>query len=195
MADFDKAFKRTMVNEGGYANHPADKGGETYRGVARNYHPNWPGWRIIDVIKPRCNDIKTLNAALAMSHELQRLIYQFYKNEFWDCHKLDTFTNQLLAENVFDASVLCGQAIGGRFLQRSLNDLNPNYNLVIDGEIGAKTFSAMTDALNKYGESAIVNAYVDVREKHHRDIVAKNPSQRVFLSNWLSRCKIMRRSA
>lgn len=195
MADFEKAYKRTMVNEGGYANNKLDRGGETYRGVARNYHPNWAGWKIIDAIKPHCKDIKTLNAALAMNKELQSLIHQFYKQGFWDCHNLDKFTNQLLAENVFDASVLCGQTIGGKFLQRALDNLNPDYNLVVDGKIGTKTFSAMTDALNKYGESVVVNAYVDVREKYHRDIVTKNPSQRVFLNNWLSRCKIMRRSA
>jgi lysozyme family protein len=195
MADFEKAYKRTMVNEGGYANHKLDRGGETYKGVARNYHPNWPGWKIIDVIKPHCKDIKTLNAALAMNQELQNLIHLFYKQGFWDCHQLDNFTNQLLAENVFDASVLCGQAIGGKLLQRALDNLNSAYNLVVDGQIGIKTFSAMTDALNRFGESSVVNAYVDVRVKYHNDVVAKNPSQHIFLNNWLSRCKIMRRSA
>ncbi|MFM7564688.1 MAG: glycosyl hydrolase 108 family protein, partial [Planctomycetota bacterium] len=39
MADFAIAFDETMINEGGYVDDPDDRGGETYRGVARRFHP------------------------------------------------------------------------------------------------------------------------------------------------------------
>ena len=41
MAAFDKAFDHTVGKEGGYSNHPSDRGGETMWGitiaVARDY--------------------------------------------------------------------------------------------------------------------------------------------------------------
>ena len=52
MADFSKAWGRSSVHEGGYAHLAGDAGGETYRGIARNFHPEWPGWKFIDRVKP-----------------------------------------------------------------------------------------------------------------------------------------------
>ena len=45
MADFEKAYKRTMKNEGGafgYSNNPKDPGGETIMGISRINWPQWP---------------------------------------------------------------------------------------------------------------------------------------------------------
>ena len=46
MADFLQAFESMIRNEGGYKLHSAegDRGGMTYAGIARNFHPTWPGW-------------------------------------------------------------------------------------------------------------------------------------------------------
>ena len=51
MADFEIAYGETEIREGGYVNDPADRGGETHRGVARKFHPKWPGWKIVDKYK------------------------------------------------------------------------------------------------------------------------------------------------
>ena len=37
MAEFETAYYLTNKIEGGYANDQDDKGGETYRGIARNF--------------------------------------------------------------------------------------------------------------------------------------------------------------
>jgi hypothetical protein len=39
-----------IYNEGGFKliDIAADRGGQTYAGIARNFHPNWPGWHCID---------------------------------------------------------------------------------------------------------------------------------------------------
>src|SRR3712207_6059069 len=50
---FDIALERTLEFEGWYSKHPADPGGETYRGIARRHHPSWPGWALIDEAKQR----------------------------------------------------------------------------------------------------------------------------------------------
>ena len=45
MADFQPAFEKMIRNEGGYTLHnvASDRGGQTFAGIARNFHPNWPG--------------------------------------------------------------------------------------------------------------------------------------------------------
>ena len=48
MANFEYAIERLFGLEGGYARHPADPGGETYRGISRRYHPEWSQWADID---------------------------------------------------------------------------------------------------------------------------------------------------
>ena len=40
MADFSTAHAPVAVWEGGYGNHPADRGGETLCGIARGCHPD-----------------------------------------------------------------------------------------------------------------------------------------------------------
>ena len=53
MAQFEPAFEKTMKFEGGYANNPADRGGETYRGIARKIWPGWNGWPLVDAAKQK----------------------------------------------------------------------------------------------------------------------------------------------
>ena len=44
MADFSTAHAPVAVWEGGYGNHPADRGGETLCGIARGCHPDLALW-------------------------------------------------------------------------------------------------------------------------------------------------------
>lgn len=194
MADFLKAYKRTCVHEGGYANHPNDKGGETWKGIARNYHPSWLGWKIVDQYKKKHTvngklNVKELNKSLFADKELLGLDQAFYRKNFWDVNRLSEINSQLLAENVFDCSVNCGINIGAKLLQRAVNEIVPNA-LTVDGVIGTKTVSAV----NSIDATELVEAYVDLRKNYHRKIVERDPSQRVFLQTWLNRCEAMRKA-
>ena len=53
MADFLTAYAPLARYEGGWCNDPADRGGETYAGIARNFFPAWPGWALIDAAAAR----------------------------------------------------------------------------------------------------------------------------------------------
>ena len=55
---FDELFEGVIKHEGYYANVSGDRGGETYMGVARNLHPNWEGWPVIDLYKSEVGAIK-----------------------------------------------------------------------------------------------------------------------------------------
>jgi len=89
-----------IQNEGGYrlVNVPADKDGQTYARIARNYHPNGPGWRYID-----CGDMQNL--------ELPALVRGFYRDEFWEKISGDGIASQMIAEAVFDFAVNAGVGV------------------------------------------------------------------------------------
>ena len=46
MSDFNIAFEKTLLAEGGYklTDVANDKGGQTYAGITRRDHPAWQGW-------------------------------------------------------------------------------------------------------------------------------------------------------
>lgn len=118
MANFIIALKKTLKNEGGYANDPDDAGGETYKGISRKNHPTWSGWISIDQIKqahPR--GFKTI---LEHTPELQDKVKDFYKRRFWDELCLDTCGNQELANQAFDMAVNAGVKAGVKILQKVL---------------------------------------------------------------------------
>ena len=51
MAEFSTAHAPVAVWEGGYGNHPADRGGETLCGIARGCHPDLALWKLVDAEK------------------------------------------------------------------------------------------------------------------------------------------------
>jgi lysozyme family protein len=184
MADFAKAYKRLEPNEGGYSNHPVDRGGETWKGVARNYHPTWLGWALIDGYKLNAD----FPGILYHSSELEALVQDFYKKNFWAVCRLDKVSSQWLADNIFDAAVNCGTYAGAVFLQRAVNHVLDN-RLEVDGRIGPLTINAA----GVIDEEVLVNRYIDIRLNYHREIAKRNPSQKVFLLGWEKRCERMRK--
>jgi lysozyme family protein len=110
MADHSLAHKEVMKVEGGYANDPIDNGGETWRGIARKFHPSWLGWRIIDKVKKANPGFTTalLNRLLGADKELERLELAFYKVEFWDMIKGDQINDQATATMIYDNAVNVG---------------------------------------------------------------------------------------
>ncbi len=129
-ADFKKALALTLKREGGYVNDSLNKGGETYRGVTRNFHPEWEGWILVDSAKSRLGYASTLNCSreeaaamdrsLVREKRLTRLVIQLYKTEYWDALVLDTVQSQKKADSLFDWAVRKGV-----FAVRHPKDRNP----------------------------------------------------------------------
>lgn len=166
MADFEKAFRKTLRFEGGYVNNPNDSGGKTKYGitekVARGY-----GYQ---------GEMKNLPLNFAR---------KVYKTGYWDANQLDHCPSQLLAENVFDCAVNCGVRTATKLLQQVLG-------ATVDGVIGSETLDAVVKALETIGEKALVAAYLDGREVKYHGICANDQSQTKFLKGWLARCKKLR---
>lgn len=103
MADFLTAHKRTARYEGGYANDPQDKGGETYKGIARIMHPKWPGWVIVDGYKARHGAMK--RGEVIKDEHLDQLVLEFYRKEFWNKLRGDEIFIQDIANIIYDDAV------------------------------------------------------------------------------------------
>jgi len=184
MSDFLTAHKEVMGHEGGYANNPDDTGGETYKGVARNHHPRWGGWKYIDGAKAQivrqpaygtgeyANWARHLNGKLAEINALQQMVLEFYRAEFWK--RLGEVTDQALATWVYDKDVNTG-SMGSHWLQEALG-------VTVDGCIGPKTIAAA----NQTDPAALLEEM-----KGHATVyyltLAQKPRQAGFWKSWISR--------
>ena len=192
MADFEKAYEKTMGHEGGYTNDPNDAGGETYKGIARVYNPSWSGWEIIDAAKQDTNFPYNLDDNL----DLQYNVKAFYKAKYWDVNRLDDVNDQTVAEELFDTGVNMGIGRAARFLQISLNYLNRNgalYNeLVVDGAIGPMTLKALNIVLDDGDCDVLMSMLNTLQGMHYMKYMDRNPVQKRFARGWFRRVKFCR---
>lgn len=166
MASFDPAYTRLSANEGGYVKHPRDKGGETYRGVARNSHPKWPGWAKIDRMKKAGATKTTLDA----DPELKRMVKEFFRDTYWK--NFGPIANQSIAMILFDWAVLTRPQLAWDYAK------------------AANKSASSPDGINKLSPreaEKFFNRFKEIREAHHRRRVAEDPDQGVFLDGWLNR--------
>lgn len=165
MAEFEEAFEKMIVNEGGYKLHnvSGDRGGQTYAGIARNFHPTWPGWYFIDN-----NQVD--------NPELTDHVREFYRNNFWNKIKGDEIKDQVVAETLFDFAVNAGTPTAARLAQ-SVVDTTP------DGIIGSKTI----EALNKVKSEDFIIRYALAKVARYANIVNRDRSQQKFLLGWINR--------
>jgi len=193
MANFKTAFIVTSGHEGGYANDPADSGGETYKGISRNNFPNWAGWKIIDLVKKQIGFVHTavsidkLNHVLASDLHVEDLVEGFFKVNFWDVNKLDFVTSQAIANELYDTGVNMGTGVAARFLQEALNLCNKNgklyANITVDGKIGNQTLNTLLKA----PQSAVLCTLNLLQGEKYLNIMRNKETQEKFWQSWLSR--------
>jgi lysozyme family protein len=178
MKTFDELFVGVIKHEGFYANVTGDRGGETYMGVARNLHPKWSGWGIIDSYKAAIGEIKRNHKI--DNPELTQLVKDFYKKAFYDKYNIESINNGSLQEIIFDWCVNSGNW-GSRGVQRVLNQFF-NADLKMDGIIGKQTLSAINNGEHK----ALFDAIKMARIRYYYSI-AKRGENYKFLKGWLKR--------
>lgn len=179
-----------MKNEGGYSNHPDDRGGETYRGVARKFHPDWPGWERIDQYKQS----NKFPAVLDADHALKGWVQDFYRDNYWRAVGADKVQSQDVAEFLFDFAVHSGPDIPARHLQRALNVLNRKGttwpDLVIDGDIGPKTQAALAAYGEWEGPFPLRKILIGLRTAYYVECVEAREQNESFIRGWLNRIRI-----
>lgn len=155
---FQDSALRLMLREGGYVNNPSDKGGETKWGISKLSFPEV--------------DIKSLTMDDAA---------KIYKAQYWDKLQLDRLSPDI-ADKVFDLAVNAGVHEAVLVLQRATRGCHAS-PLEEDGVLGNHT--AMVVSGIKI--DLLLAALRCEAAGFYRVLVAKDPTQAVFISDWLTR--------
>lgn len=188
MAQFLKSYSKTAQSEGRYSNDPADRGGETYKGISRRYNPLWAGWPIIDGWR----NITGFPTNLENNIELQGHVQIFYKI-IWDHLHGNEIQSQLLADRLYDIAVNMGMRDAIIFIQESLNVLNKQQklwpDLIIDGSLGPKTLATIIQRNEKEGDM-VAKGMLILQGCHYFKILEKDTTQEDFCWGWFNRIPI-----
>lgn len=164
MTHVDRMIDEIIRREGGYVNHPADRGGPTNHGVTQ---ATLTAWRRRPVT---ADDVRALTAAEAA---------EIYRANYYFTPKLDRLPEEIQAQ-VFDIAVNAGPATAIKMVQRVVGS-------PADGVIGPATLRAITEYV-KRNQMAMFSAQLALeRLKHYAAICNKNSSQRTFLLGWVNR--------
>jgi len=175
MTPFDVAFDHVINAEGKYSNNPADSGGETMYGVT--------------IAVARANgyfgEMKDMTLDQAKT---------IYKKCYWDKLCLDQVgaINIPLAEELFDTAVNMGVSVSGTFLQKTLNVLNNGGtlypDLVVDGNAGQKTITALQAFLTKRGDNGVkvlMRCLNGLQCARYIQIAESRPKDEAFVYGWV----------
>ena len=173
----DELIEAVLDREGGYVNHPADKGGPTCFGiteaVARAH-----GYRGAMRQLPR-EDAVTI----------YRRLYGLRP-----CFDQVALRSTSIAAELFDTGVNMGPTVAATFLQRALTALNRNgadyADLVPDGRIGNKTVEALDAFLairgKASGEVVLLRALEALQGERYLRLAERRPANESFLYGWLA---------
>jgi len=171
MADFEEFAGKLLRLEGGYVNHPMDKGGPTKYGVIlavwQDHGHDKDGDGDIDA-----DDIKKL------SEEDARYIA---KKIFWDYFLADLISNQPLADLIVDWGYNSGRKTVAKIIQRLVK-------VQVDGIVGPQTLRAINGA----DPEMLFETLKIERKVFLTNIVKKRPDQLVFYDGWMNRVNSFR---
>ena len=175
LALFEKLVMSLLQREGGYVNHPDDRGGPTAYGiteaVAREH-----GY---------AGSMQALTRAQAI---------EIYRQRYWIAPGFDgvACVSAAVAEELFDTGVNMGPQVAGRFLQRALNALNRNErdfaDLAVDGVTGPKTRDALAAFLKvrgTEGEAVLLNALRCLKGERYVALAESRSANESFVYGWL----------
>lgn len=160
----DQSLDWLLEEEGGWSNHPADRGGATMYGITQGTYNAW-----------RKKKKRPAQSVRNISKEEAR---ELYNEEYWlaaSCDKLPWPISYL----TFDAAVNSGVTRSVKWLQQGLH-CSP------DGRIGPKTLDAAKNVVQA-GDTKSLLSIVDARVEFLARLVQNKPSQAVFLLGWWRR--------
>lgn len=137
---FNEAYQKVLKNEDGYVFDRDDKGGETYMGIARNLHPLWAGWRILDQFHDESGIRLNRGAFLPQrqQRQIKPLVDQFYLN-LWGRSQAGQIADARVRNLYFDFYIHSRKAVYK--LQETLNALGQRVR--VDNRIGPDTITAI----------------------------------------------------
>ena len=174
--DISLLIEDVIDREGGYSNHPADRGGPTRYGITEK--------------TARANGYAGDMRALPMADAAR-----IYEQLYWTGPAFDQVAQRAptVAAELFDTGVNMGPATAAGFLQRALNALNRGgrdyRDIVTDRCIGPRTLAAL-DAFLRFrkhgGEAALHKAIEALQGEKYLHLAEMRPANEAFLYGWLA---------
>ncbi len=188
--DVDRLIDELIEREGGFVNHPADKGGPTCFGITEAV--------------ARANGYAGPMRLLPREEAAA-----IYLRLYWLRPRFDEIAKRSprLAAELFDSGVNMGPAVAATFLQRALTALNrggKDYpDLVPDGRIGPMTLFALEaflaargsspavglgggDQQRTSGETVLLRALEALQGERYLRLAERRPANEAFLYGWLA---------
>lgn len=160
---FEHILKDVLKVEGGYVNHPADRGGATNFGITQSVYDQF---RLANNQPAR--DVKEIG---------ETEVETIYRTQYW----IPSGAAQIvrddpwLAHLVFDFAVNSGVRTAVLTIQRLVG-------VKVDGIYGRVTHRAVLGHINNIRHRLLAHRY-----QFYADIVRRNPSQSVFILGWTKR--------
>jgi lysozyme family protein len=152
-----------LRREGGYVNHPADRGGPTKYGITAATLGEWR----------KLGRPATADEVLQLTEDEAR---QIYYSRYVVLPRLSVVQDPKLLALLVDTAVHSGPSTAVSFLQRALG-------VKADGVIGPET----RRALDRTPPEEVYRRVLAERLRFIGKIITRNPSQAVFASGWLNR--------
>jgi lysozyme family protein len=175
--DVDGLVDALIEREGGYVDHPADKGGPTCFGITQ----------AVARAQGYAGPMRQLPRSEAEA---------IYRRLYWVRPALDQIAKRSgrLAAELFDTGVNMGPAVAVTFLQRALTALNRNAtdypDLTPDGRVGPATLAALDAFLAKRGasggETVLLRALEALQGERYLRLAERRPANEAFLYGWLA---------
>lgn len=172
----DQLIDAVIDREGGYSNHPADRGGATRFGITE--------------ATARANGY-----AGDMRHFSREAAAAIYERRYWRAPRFDAVAERArhAAAELFDTGINMGPAVAAGFLQRALNALNrgaKDYpDVLLDGRVGPRTLAALDAFLRVRGgagETVLVKAMEALQGERYLQLAERRPANEAFLYGWLA---------
>ena len=175
--DVEDLIDALIDREGGYVNHPADRGGPTNFGITEAV-------------------ARAHGYSGAMRNLPRSEAAAIYKRLYWLRPRFDEVAKRSegVAAELFDSGVNMGPAVAATFLQRALSALNRDRqdyaDLVPDGRIGTATLAALDKFLElrgrKKGETVLLKALDALQGERYIRLAERRPANEAFLYGWLA---------
>jgi len=174
--NIEDLIEEVIAREGGYSNHPADRGGPTR-------------WGITQAVARQhgfAGDMRVFPRVEAVS---------IYRRLYWLRPRFAEIAERApaLAAELFDTGINMGAAVATRFLQRALNALNRNAkdypDMAVDGAVGAITLAALDAFLGHRGppgEAVLIKAMEALQGERYLALAERRPANEAFLYGWLA---------
>lgn len=174
--DIEDLIDEVIGREGGYSDHPADRGGATR-------------WGVTEAVA------RAHGYTGDMRHFPREQAATIYRRRYWQRPGFDRVAEHApaIAAELFDTGVNMGPATAATFLQRALNALNRNGrdypDIAADGAIGPRTLAALAGFVAVRGDTGLavlLKALEALQGERYLALAERRPANEAFLYGWLA---------